>query len=169
MCLSEYMTSIQILGNTNTYVSPRSRSSEVSNNVFWHLGIFWKCPNNIKTSDRKKVVGFSVLTGQLCSKQKGNVPWMLLPHTLKMIFHWKHQRYADLKKKNLYHLPSDLFYKEQAKPWIPLKVLSLRLLYWQMKLCKQKVKVSSDLVLQGLHPSKGLTEVSKHLRLAKPP
>lgn len=24
---------------------------------------------------------------------------MLLPHTLKMIFHWKHQRYADLKKK----------------------------------------------------------------------
>lgn len=44
-----------------------------------------------------------------------------------------------------------------------------KLLYWQMKLCKQKVKVSSDLVLQGLHPSKGLTEVSKHLRLAKPP
>lgn len=105
---------------THIYISCILDLQKCLNNVFEILVSFENVLLTLKLVIGKKISRLFYLNGQLWSKQKGNVPWMLSP-TFKIIFHWKHKRKITL------HLWSDLFYREQAKLWIPLKVLRLRL------------------------------------------
>lgn len=122
-----------------------------------------------KTSNRKNSVGFSVLMGNYVANRKGMYP-ECYPQPLKRSS-TESTKDKLIWKITFHHLWSDFIYKEPGKLWIPLKVLRQELVstrsYFTGKWsCAHRSQVSSDEVLQGLHPSKELTEASKHLRMA---